>query len=658
MELNTGTRQLCGSSRVGCTASRRELQRLGGTGSIIAGPEFANRDYVIPTGDWQLISHVFRVPDELNSGAVRLGVWDSSGTVQFDSVRIVPVQPVYQATDGLRLGAGESVLGGRYTFSGTYGQEGSNDHRPLVEANAGFNSDRWTVGGPGRIVYRFGVPGHPFVDGRVTVGLSYHVRGTCVVEVSDGGQKWRTVSTLNRVGTASAKLPDDLFPSSDVFVRVRTDAADSSFQVNEVSFDAGLQGPVADAVGSTTYAELSGSVPGLALHDVTLCAPPSSDRALELDIENKTNARVTLRTSGEIRSPARRGHEQQPIAAAPLSLARSSKGTVRVTLPPVAPGRNDLTLRLQGDGKEFVTLNLPYVVADYERDDYGERIAGVIGPAAVWWCDATHKIPRQRALPTQQGVAALLSAARNDHEAVQIVVRPTDTLKNLTATTAGLSGPGGATIPPSRIQVLREHYHFVHHPTDATGVRGWWPDALPPLARPVDVAAGTNQPLWVLVDVPGDAAPGDYAGTLALKADGWAAKVPVRLHVWNFTLPENNHVDDGVRVLSTRGLPLPQHPHGGRPAHDPRPLFQELRSAPNQPVRPDAARPDPCEVPGRGQPAARRDRLVRVRRGHGTCAGDLSFHELPASPPGYGRRNLCEPRGTVDRSVPRRLAAV
>ncbi len=126
---------------------------------------------------------------------------------------------------------------------------------------------------------------------------------------------------------------------------------------------------------------------------------------------------------------------------------------------------------------------------------------------------------------------------------MQVVVRPTTPLKNLTATLAGLSGPGGATITPTEIHVLREFYHFVHHPTDSTGVRGWWPDALPPLAQPINVAAGTNQPLWVLIDVPEDATPGDYAGTLALKADGWRADVPLRLHVWNFTLPVHNHLE-------------------------------------------------------------------------------------------------------------------
>jgi len=59
---------------------------------------------------------------------------------------------------------------------------------------------------------------------------------------------------------------------------------------------------------------------------------------------------------------------------------------------------------------------------------------------------------------------------------------------------------------PLRFEPGRD-YRFMHYQTDATGVRGWWPDALPPLDRPIDVAAGTNQPLWVLVDVPGDVAP-------------------------------------------------------------------------------------------------------------------------------------------------------
>ena len=54
--------------------------------------------------------------------------------------------------------------------------------------------------------------------------------------------------------------------------------------------------------------------------------------------------------------------------------------------------------------------------------------------------------------------------------------------------------------------------------------------------------AGENQPLWILVYVPKDAKAGDYSGTLSLKADGFSADVPIRLHVWDFALPERNHL--------------------------------------------------------------------------------------------------------------------
>jgi hypothetical protein len=179
----------------------------------------------------------------------------------------------------------------------------------------------------------------------------------------------------------------------------------------------------------------------------------------------------------------------------------------------------------------------------FDRADFGERIEGVQGDVDVWWCEATWKVHQDR--PTPEGVAknASISTARNDHEALQIVVRPKKALQQLTATAGELTGPGGACIPAKNIQVLRAYYHQVQIPSDRLSPRGWWPDALPPLDKPVDLAAEKNQPLWFLVNVPQDAQPGDYTGKVTLKAEGWNAVVPIKLHVWNFTLPEQNHIE-------------------------------------------------------------------------------------------------------------------
>ena len=95
-------------------------------------------------------------------------------------------------------------------------------------------------------------------------------------------------------------------------------------------------------------------------------------------------------------------------------------------------------------------------------------------------------------MPTKSAPAARLSAAKHDYEAVQVVVHPSQTLRGLTAAAGPLAGPNGATIPARNVRILRVFYHFVDHPTDSTGVRDWWPDALPPLDQPIDVPAGEN----------------------------------------------------------------------------------------------------------------------------------------------------------------------
>ncbi len=205
-------------------------------------------------------------------------------------------------------------------------------------------------------------------------------------------------------------------------------------------------------------------------------------------------------------------------------------------------GTHDIRLSLRAGGGEALTATLPWTVPDYYRADFGRRIKGTGGNVDVWWCESPWKI-RPAALRRETSNGASLAAARNDREAVQIVLCPTKDLKRLTAAAGSLRGPGGATIAADCVQVLRVYYHRVHTPTDESSVQGEWPDALPPLSKPLDLPAGKNQPLWVLVHVPKDAPPGDYVGPIFLRAEGWSSAVPLRVHVWNFTLPERNHVE-------------------------------------------------------------------------------------------------------------------
>ncbi len=150
----------------------------------------------------------------------------------------------------------------------------------------------------------------------------------------------------------------------------------------------------------------------------------------------------------------------------------------------------------------------------------------------------------------------MLSAARNEYAPFQIIVRAgTSGLKRVNAVASPLVSTRGRIIPADRITLYREHYIEVSKLSPKSrGKPGWYPDALipfldpgtgkPPVrarfaAAPFDIEPDSNQPLWIDVLAPRDAAPGAYTGTITISAEGIRLRrVPVQLTVWDFTLSE------------------------------------------------------------------------------------------------------------------------
>jgi hypothetical protein len=189
-------------------------------------------------------------------------------------------------------------------------------------------------------------------------------------------------------------------------------------------------------------------------------------------------------------------------------------------------------------------LGLNQVVSAIFDDSYGYRLVSPPG-VAVWWCEGTYKVGRQRALPSATGAAVEIEAARNEYEPFQIVLLPEASLTNLTVSVAGFvrqgNGPG-ATIAATNIEVCLVEYVPVTEPSDSFGVVGEWPDPLVPLTEPVTTLAGTNQPFWFTVYVPKEAPAGDYEAAVTFSADGLPPfDVTVRLHVFNFALSDVTH---------------------------------------------------------------------------------------------------------------------
>jgi len=175
----------------------------------------------------------------------------------------------------------------------------------------------------------------------------------------------------------------------------------------------------------------------------------------------------------------------------------------------------------------------------------------------VWTAPSLHRVGMSDAAGS--GTQVSLSAARDEYQSFQIVVNgATNGLSHVNVKVSDLEGPGKEVIPHTNFTLYREKYVYVSASSPNWGGSnkplgvGWYPDALIPFtdpetgkplsgatltAVPFDVKAGNNQPIWVDLLVPQNAAPGQYSGTYTVTSDQGGFTGPISLTVWNFNLP-------------------------------------------------------------------------------------------------------------------------
>jgi hypothetical protein len=176
------------------------------------------------------------------------------------------------------------------------------------------------------------------------------------------------------------------------------------------------------------------------------------------------------------------------------------------------------------------------------------------GRPVAWVLPSTQRV----ALATAAGsrTAVWLDAARGETESFQVAVLARGgLLTGVSVAVSPLRSAAGAEI--GSIALAREHYvRVTRHSPGGSGVPlrwGWFPDALVPFVDPVTgrpprpearypaapfpVAAGHNQPVWVDVTVPRDAAPGVYTGTWTVTSTQGRRSGRVSLRVRDFALP-------------------------------------------------------------------------------------------------------------------------
>jgi hypothetical protein len=174
-----------------------------------------------------------------------------------------------------------------------------------------------------------------------------------------------------------------------------------------------------------------------------------------------------------------------------------------------------------------------------------------LSSCAVWTASATRKVHLDQPLPETVADGIEIAAARNDTEAFQIVLTPTATLSDVRVDCSSFVPPRGwgRGIASRHVTVRRVGYVPVTRPTDRRGYEGMWPDPLLPITSPPELEPGRHHTFWLTVYVPKGAPAGIHTAQLTVSAGGnVVCRVPVRLRVFDFTLP------DEPRVRTAYGL--------------------------------------------------------------------------------------------------------
>ncbi|MFI5379384.1 MAG: glycoside hydrolase domain-containing protein [Tepidisphaerales bacterium] len=503
----------------------RSIDASGGT--AISGPPFANRDLGHLDNEWKAFETAFFTPDQIQPAEsfLRFGQWEVTGSVAFDDVELLRAVPVYEHADGIELGTGENVDGNQYTFESPQWRLSSNFNRPLLSHRTGYNTNRWNLARDGDVIYRHNIKDRAQDKATVQVGVCYHTKGELTVEASTDQKTWQTLGTIDKVKVETFAIPASLLPAKELFVRLRTD--DAYLQVDHYLYRCQIDGSPLRAIGNTTLMAIRSVDPRFTITPTAIVGKviPGSPSRVFLHITNpgeKLEVPAVTRVIGSKESP-------QEVK---MNVTRGNSAHCPLFSVP-SPGSH--TVRLEAGG--FVA-EMAVNVAELHETRFGARLPQSSEKLGVWWAPSGWKISRERPVPAQESDAIRISAAKNETEAAQFVLRPGSAVSNLSIRPGDLAGPEGSAIPASAIEVLREQYVYTARPTDGTGTVDYWPDPLPPITGPLALEPSINHPFWLRIHVPRNAKAGVYNGTVQLTADGVSVAMPLRLEVYDFALPD------------------------------------------------------------------------------------------------------------------------
>ncbi len=499
-----------------------------GAGTLIVGPSRVNRDFP-PPRDWTTLSYALRLPDAGEKAYLRLGEWHLAGEALFDGAELVPARVVHRRWGEIELGEGESLDSGRYLDHHDLGGPHSTLHRTLQRQAASFNTNRWTFGEGDEVVYRHALP-RAFKSARVSLHVGWRSAGALEVAASRDGASWTPIGEAKEVTSLDLAVPPALFPTMELFVRLRAGGKGAWVQVDAYAVDAQVDDRGGPRAGRT-----------LVLAECTV-APN-----LQATWEEAPGGWIVRwkETGGEARSlDVTLGVDATFARVGPLLVAPGREAETKVALPPLTAGPHEVVLRAAKGKDVLYEARTSIILTALDESGYGVPLGSAGKDVAVWACEAAWKVGLDRDPPKGKAAPIAIEAARGEHEAVQIVLRATKPGLSLVTFQASDLVCGHVHLAASEIALREVARVRIEHPTDEIGGPGAWPDPLPPLALPMALPEG-NLAVWVDVHVPETQFAADYRGTIRIGTTAGELEVPVTLHVFEFTLPRTPTLRSG-----------------------------------------------------------------------------------------------------------------
>lgn len=516
----------------------------GGSGSAVSGPTFCNRDLNAMGTEWKEERSYFMTPSIPLDNRLRLGQWESEGMIAFDNVKVFPVMPVYRMFDSIRLGDGEKIEGNHYHFTAPLSSDRANFSRPLVGHYCGFNQPRWVFAPGSWVHYVHRVGNMNQLSGALEITIGYYREGSLAVEVfSEDEQRWISVGTLDKEGSEKLALPESLFPTQEVSVRLkgvpREDNKIVNLQVYGYAYHAELDQSPGSLVGETHCMAITENDAKVRVNIHGLEEGSQGQQYLRLSVSNLTASPVTLAPQLRRASAQDDAMETEPILLPPAEGDEAPPEVLIRTEFPALPSKKQVLSFSLGDEVRYLA-EMEVNVSVLHDAGYGYVLPDSSDSLGLWWAGSGWKVSRTRAVPKEKSAAMRIQLARNESESAQFVLTPQQDIASLRIVTEDLVGKNGKRIPAEAVEVLCVAYVPVTQPTDAVGVIGDWPDPLPPMKSALPLKAHENQPFWITIHADKNFAADTYVGTILVHADGKELRVPLEVEVFDFTLPDTS----------------------------------------------------------------------------------------------------------------------